>query len=416
MSLKKAWHELIGKPKPKTRIATGGTKQNYFSERGRDREQLKKYETIYNQGGIISEAVDCYAMFALSNDWRLEGEYHPVQQVQEFIDQIDFESIMWEAITDCIVFGDAFQENIFSRGSEFVSIAPRLARTFDIIYDDFGEISGYEQNTGDEFGTEHKVELEPSQITHLQLFRLGGSMYGQSLISRAYDDIMRDTKTSEATAIAIERHGFRKYHIKVGLEGEDIPQEVLTNIDKEFQKLKTNNEMVTSHDVDIGSIDVGGIEKVDTYSDISIMRMAAAMGVPEELLGLRRGSTDATAGTRIDVFFKKISTIQRKVARCYEQNVFDLIVAPGSVKLVFEDISPADEAAKAKWIAEIMKSTPMDPFCVLPQAWIKEQFNIDPDAYDEEEPYIEEVEPAEVTDETIEDDTEKPDTDNYTPE
>lgn len=398
--LSRAWHELAGTPKPKTRIASGGSKQTYFDDRERNAELLSKYETIYTQGGIVSEAVDSYAMYALSAGWRLEGEERHVKQIEDFLDDLDFESIMWEAITDTIVFGDAFQENIFTRGSELASLISRKASSFTIIHDGFGTISGYVQITTDEFGRDHKVDLEPHQITHLQFFRIGGSMYGQSIVGRAYDDIIRDTKTAESTAVAIQRHGYKKYHIKVGLEGEDIPQPVLEKVDKEFQDLVTKNDFVTSRDVDISNIDEGGLDKVDTYSDVSIMRMAAAMGVPEELLGLRRGSTDATASTRVDVYFRKISTIQRKVSRCYEHNVFDVITGiPGSVKLVFNDISPTDEAVKAEWISKIISATPIDPFIILPQDWIKEQFDIDPDAYDEDDPLIPEV-AQEVDDET----------------
>jgi len=320
---------------------------------------------------------------------------------------------MWEAITDAVVFGDAFQENVFTRGSDFDGLVSRKASSFTIIHDGYGTISGYEQNTTDEFGRDYKVLLNPEQITHLQFFRLGGSMYGQSIVGRAYDDIIRDTKTAESTAVAIQRHGYKKYHIRVGLEGEDIPQAVMEKVDKEFQELETKNDFVTSRDVEITNIDEGGLDKVDTYSDVSIMRMAAAMGVPEELLGLRRGSTDATASSRIDVYFRKISTIQRKVSRCYERNVFDVITGmPGEVKLVFNDISPADEAAKAEWIAKIMSATPIDPFIVLPREYIQEQFDIDPDAdaYDEEDPLIPEV-PKEVDDETEQIDQTGTDTD-----
>ena len=74
-------------------------------------------------------------------------------------------------------------------------------------------------------------------------------------------------------------------------------------------------------------------------------------------------------------------------------NVFDQITEPGTVKLVLNDISPHDEFKKAEWMAKLIATTPLDPFCILPQAWIKEQFSIDPDAYEEEEDYGTEIEP-----------------------
>lgn len=402
MSLKRAWHELIGKPQPETKITTGGTTQDYFSKQGRNKERLDKFKTIYDQGGIVAETIDCYPLYMLSSGWRLEGEDRPKQQVQDFIDSIDFETILYTGILDTVVLGDAFQENVFQVGGEFDDIKLRDSSTFEILYDknDTGEIIGYAQ-TIDINGVESKIYVDPEQITHLKFIGLGGSTYGSSIIGRAFDEIMRDAKVAESSSVAIERHGFRKYHIKVGLEGEDIPQEVLTNIDREFQKLKTNNEMVTSHDVDIGSIDAGGLDKIDTYSDISMTRLAAGMGVPAELVGTRRLPGNVKVDKRIDSFFRKLYLYQRKVSRCYELSVFDQITdQPGAVKLVFNDISPHDEGEKAEWISKVMAATPLDPFIVLPQTWIKDQFNIDPDTYKDEEDYIPEVESVvEVTEE-----------------
>lgn len=375
-------------PKPITWVSGGGTENRprYFKERVRDADQLEKYYVIYEQGGIVSEAINCYAYYALSNGWRLEGKDEKLKEkVQEWIDYIDFEGVMWQGIVEALVAGDAMQENAVNASSEFVGIIPRRSSQFTIKYNDFGTIAGYEQRVVVN-GVEKTIPLEPKQITHLQLFPKAGSVYGHSLIHRAFDDIMRDTKVAESTAVAIERHGFRKYQVKVGLTGEDIPQTVLERIDEDFQELESKNDFVTNRDVDVLGIDDATLEGVNTYSDWSLSRLTAAMGVPEELLGLRRGTTDATAVSRLANFYKKVGAIQHKVARCYNLNVFDRITnQPGAVKLVFNDVSPEDEKEKAAWIALIMQATPIDPFAVLPKKWIQEQFGIEEEYLDEAE-------------------------------
>lgn len=376
-------------PEPKTWISSGGSKKTFFNERARNKEQLIKYRTIYEQGGIISEAIDSYGMFCFANGWRLEGDDEKlITKTWEQLETFDLDYIMEQGLRDTLIFGDGFQENIF-KGNTLISVVPREAYTFEIIYDGYGIIEGYRQNMG-EFG-EQSTDLSKDQITHVQIKNVSGDVYGLSLIGKAYDEIMRDTKTAEASAIAIERHGFKKYHVKVGREGETIPQTVIENVSKLFQTLETKNEFTTPKDVEIKNIDEGGLEKIDTYNDISIMRLCAALGVPEEILGLRRGSTDATASTRIQTFFKKISRIQKRLERIYTSSVINKIVGEsGKVRIVFNDISPVDEQAKAKWIAEIIKATPMDPFAILPRTWIQEQFNIE---IQEEEDEIEQGNP-----------------------
>lgn len=369
--------QALKEPAPRTWISAGGSKKNYFSEQKRTKEQLQKYRTIYEQGGIFSEAIDTYALFVFSNGWRLEGENQKlVDNVWNWLELFDLDYVMEQGLIDTLVYGDGFQENIFNRGNKLDRVVARESWSFDIIHDDHGVISGYQQQLG--AFSEDKIELTPEQITHIQIKALGGSVYGTSLIGRALDEIMRDTRTAESSATAVERHGFKKYHIRVGKEGEVVPQEVILDISKLFQALETKNEFTTVKDVEIKNIDEGGLEKIDTYNDISIMRACAALGVPEELLGLRRGSTDATAVSRIQAFYKKIARIQKRLERIYSHSIIDQYTGqPGAVRLVFDDVDATDEAEKAKWIANIMKATPNDPFSVLPQDWIRQQFNIE---------------------------------------
>lgn len=338
---------------------------------------MEKYRIIYDQGGIVTEAVNSYPMFTTTNGWRLEGNSESEKKmVQDWLTDSNFEAVLWDGIVDALVFGDAFQEIVIGRDRKPAYIMPRMASTFEIIHDEHSKVAGYTQKVIVN-GEEKTADLKPDQILHLQFWRAAGSVYGHSLIHRAYDEIMRDVKVAEASTEAIRRHGYKRFHIKVGVEGETISEEVLKAIDKEFQELNTNNEFVTPHDLEILNIDEGGMEKIGTYNDITIMRLSSAMGVPEEILGLRRGSTDSTATKRIETFYKKVSAIQRHIAGCYSTQVIDRITkTPGTVKLVFNDVDPKGELEKAKWITMVMKASE-DPFAIFKKEWVKKQFGIE---------------------------------------
>lgn len=365
------------KPSPKTLIVSGGSIHEPFSERKKNAAQLEKYRIIYDQGGIVTEAINSYPMFITANGWWLDGEDEAEKEmVEEWLIDTNFEAVLWDGITDALVFGDAFQEIVMNRGSQPAYITPRLANKFEIINDKHGNLVGYKQKLSVN-GKEEVTDLKPSQILHLQFWRSAGSMYGHGLIHRAYDEIMRDTQTAESSTAAIKRHGYKKYHIKVGLEGEIIDEEALKAVDTEFKELDSKNEFVTQHDMEILNIDEEGLGQVDVYNDITIMRMSAALGVPEEILGLRRGSTDATATKRIETYYKKIAAMQRHIARCYNVNIVDKLTAqPGSVKIVFNDVDPKEEIDKARWIAMIMKASD-DPFTVFSKEWIQQQFGLE---------------------------------------
>ena len=379
MPLIKGFLRSLKAASPKTWISGGGSsKEAFFTERKRNLTQLERYRIIYDQGGIVTEAIYSYPFHVLKNGYRLEGPDAECKVVQDWLDATDFEGVVWDAITDALVFGDAFQEIVPNKDGTPAYIVPRLASEFSMQYDNHGHLAGYSQKTASR-GNDKSIPLKPSQILHLQFWRTPGSMYGHSLIHRAYDDIMRDTRIIEATAEAIKRHGFKKQHIRVGRDGDtrDVPQATLDAISDKFKTLDDQSDFTTTRNIELVPIDGDGLAKVDTYNNISIMRLSSALGVPEEVLGLRRGSTDATAVKRISVFYDKIAALQTRIARRYNLDIiYQLTSRPGVVKLVWNSPDVQDEKTKAEWIATIMNASE-DPFAVLPQAWIRKEFAIE---------------------------------------
>jgi hypothetical protein len=195
---------------------------------------------------------------------------------------------------------------------------------------------------------------------------------------------------SESAAQAIKRHGYPRFHIRVGKEGEDVEEELMRRIDAQFKNLNSKQEFVTTHDIEIMNIDQAGQSNVRLYGEWSTMRLCVALGIPEELLGLGRGSTEATANVKLRAFYDKISAIQKRFARAYTRQVIDqLTPSPGMCRLMFNDVNPADQGAIAAWLAQIMAATPMDPFAVVPRMCAQDMLGIKESDWDEED-FVEE--------------------------
>jgi Phage portal protein. len=374
--------------KPKSHIVIStGKRRKLFQEERRTPEILKKWWAIYEKGGLYAQAIDTYALAAFANGYKFVGDEKLVGEVEANFKTFDFDAIGMQAIIHSLIFGDSFQEAVpdQSSGGIPVGILLRDSSSFEILKDDKGRLQGYTQI----LKGRSDVKLTPAQIVHLQITP-SLDEYGLSLIGRAYDDIMRDAKTAEASATAIDRHGFPKWHIKVGVIGEDVEDEVLEKISQGFEDIETDNEFTSTADVVIEPLNPDGIQGIEEYSNISLMRVAAAMGMPEELLGLRRGSTDATSVSRVETFLRtRIGAIQRVVARSYTLGYIDQIVPPGSVKLVFNDVREGDEFRKAEWIGKLIGSIAHTSPDILPQLleifpveWIQSQFNIDGESDD----------------------------------
>ena len=319
---------------PKTFI--GGKKlQKYFQTVNKD---MQKCENIYRAGGIVSQAIDAYPLFGMSGGYEVVGAGTQRRIVEDWLYDIDIEGLVWQAWVDALVYGDAIQENVYSRGKDLLYLVPRNPKYFTIEEDEWGMITGYTQRAQDK-----KTVLTPRQVTNLALIPLSGETGGQSLIQRALDDIMRDTMTAESTAIAIQRHGYPRFHIKCGSENSDYNDEEKKAVAREFEELKADNEFITDPDIDIVAIDAVGVGKVNVYNEVSLGRMMGALGVPSEVVGTGQNvSTYATASVEMVSFIKKVETQQRRVERCFNGMIDLKTGMKGQIKIVF---NPVDRGA-----------------------------------------------------------------------
>jgi hypothetical protein len=348
-----------------------------FSKRERSYKELEALEVRYLQGGPVREAIDSYPLFALSNGWYVDGKDEGlVKDVEAQLAALDIESSMWQGIVDSLVFGDAFQEIVTGRGQysdTILAIQPRPAKMFDIEADEHGVKTGYKQYL-DPDGRKY-IPLELDQILHISLFHIGGSVYGTSLINSAKDDIDRDVKMIESLVSAIEHHGHPRYHAKGGKEGEDPGQQALDAVADQLHDLKSNTELATCRDVEITALDSTGVGNTKAYSDLTMGRMACALGVPLDVMGVTEGSNRSTATVRQQVFEMKVSTIQRRTESIYNPQIVDRLTGrPGAVKIKFNDISPEDELREIEYVAKVLNADPISP--IASHEWARRRLRI----------------------------------------
>lgn len=315
---------------PKT-VHGADKKKQLFNTVNRD---LQKYENIYRTGGLISQAIDAYPLFGLEAGYTLEGSSSAVKTITDWFDQIDIDTILWQAWIDALIYGDSIQENVYTRGGDILYLVPRNPKNFTIDVDEFGMIESYTQRVQNQ-----EIPLEPKNITNLTLLPVSGESYGISLIGRALDDVMRDTRTAESTATAIERHGYPRYHIKCGSDINRYSDGAKKAVASEFGELKADNEFVSDPDIDIIPIDIQGVKKVASYNEWSLSRLLSAMGVPSEVIGTGQSTTTyATASVEMVSFIKRVTGMQIKVARCYNSLINLKLNTIGEVVLTFNKI------------------------------------------------------------------------------
>jgi hypothetical protein len=116
-----------------------------------------------------------------------------IARIQALLDYVnpsdDVRQLMRRAITDALIFGDAFVE-VTWLGPEPVALWPLDCQTMSVISDEHGNIGrmvdgklvGYTQTTE----TGMRVDFEPHEIIHVKLDAPGASLYGVSPTSKAH--------------------------------------------------------------------------------------------------------------------------------------------------------------------------------------------------------------------------------------
>jgi len=374
--------EVQKEVKPESYAETSGKQKELFSDKTKDKALLTKYINMYEQGGMLSEAIDLYPLFMFSKGYSWEGEPRAIEQCKTFMEGFDFEQSFNLTVTSPLVVGDGYSEIVKGRVNNPLGLLYRNPVNFELVYDEYGMVSGYKQVISN-LGEKKEIPFEEDQIFHTQLIPSLKEGKGTSLIGRAFDDVTRDVLIAENSANAIVRHGTPKWWARVGKEGESVSQNVLDSVTRKLEELNSKNDIATQYDIAIQALDTAGVENINGYQEFSIVRLTAAMGVPGELLGFRQGTTDNTAVSRIGAFLQKCSTYQTRYARQLNIQVFDQVTGiPGAAKIKFNSILPSQQAEQAAWITNLIKANPLDPEYYAPREWVKQTLNI-PDTIEE---------------------------------
>lgn len=360
-------------------------------------EILPKYRKIYRSGGILKSGLDLYPHFALCGGYTLNSDddaKNAIDDVRRILESrnANFDEVIYQVLADAINIGDGYAKIL--NGSNAYSDTPvglqhLPAERVIINVDQTMQITSYtlQNEQGSAVAT-----IMPDEILHLVVFPDGANRYGVGLIESAYDDIRNDCTVAESTSAAIKRHGFGIWHASVssGDPSEPVRPADVDAVKKALTKISARSEIVTSSNIEIKGLNETGQSGVIAYADWSVMRLCTALGVPGELLGLRQGTTDATAVERIRNFYRRIQTIQGKLAACVNQQFIDRILSSfglplGSVWIEYRDPTPDDDNARVRYVSGIAAINPDDPHDIMSRRQMQTYLGIDSDEWERDE-------------------------------
>lgn len=366
----KRWFSRRLNPGANTFIEGGGSDGGgRFDSFNRSAEKLREYEEIYERGGPVAQLVDTRALMSFGTGTEFvspeDDDYHAVVDGDEvtpteWLDRAfnDRDNLFVDIGRDSYIYGDALCEIVETRGGDFAGLAPINPKTMEPSWNDHGEIHRWTQQIDKGGNKKRRETFLDDEIAHFKLRSVGRSPLGISLIGQNYDEIQRFAKNQEAIANAVHLHGFPKYHVKVGKEdsGQVVPDTDLRRVRSRFKNFNEKTNWVTGTDIDISSVDTGGFE-IDGLANHDLQILAAGFSVPEEMAGLGRGSTEATAKVRLQAFERMARAEQRNLADQFVGEVVRPVLRRYSpfpadipIDIQFGDVV-SDQTATAEWLS-----------------------------------------------------------------
>lgn len=368
-SVKDPYQSSGGGADPFARLYSGNQRFYETQEYEQRRTQLLKYRHIYDEGGTVSQAIDLYPLYIFSNGWHVEGPTESIAEgLEEELGRIGFDDFAFRAALDSMIYGRCYQEIVPTRGGGVFSVVPRAPYMWGIETDDYNHVAKFINYVPISQGNYRTIAIEPQNIISFSLLP-SQNKYGASLIGRAYDEIVRDAKTAESTTEALVRHGFRKWDVSYKTPEtpltEDEMDDEFSIAENKLRDLNAKSEFFHTDQIEVKQIDAGPLGNVAEVNRTSLDRTLSALGAPGELLGVAWGSTEATAKVKLESFYNRIESMQRRMAAAYTSQLLNRMVERQEYKLVFNEVNPRSATETATWISNILKATPLDPYETL---------------------------------------------------
>jgi len=355
--------------RPQTLIRTGGsTGGSAFGDTDRTTQKLEEFWKYYRGEGTVFASLNSTAYNTVMVGYNITSKNPEAKNlISDSCDMLNLEESLWEATRDSLVFGDSFIEKRRNRKGDVVKLKPVDPRTIVINYNQYGDIESYKQVIG---GKTVNPKIPKEDIIHFRFLPIPGSPYGVSLIEPNVEVIKRKVSVEEALFNAMKRHGTGKWVLYVGNEkdGQIPPDSVMDSIAEKLEDINDLNEVVLPWFMHLETIDEKGIEGVEEYYDYFQTQLVVGLMCPEEALGQGKGSTEATARVKSVMYERMIKSYQRRLSKILHDELFEEILLKQGFKnetypdyaikvtLEFNSVTEEDEALKAKWWSNIIRS------------------------------------------------------------
>jgi len=256
--------------------------------------------------------------------------------IDDFCDEVNMDGLLMQTSKEVVLSGNCFWERVFANNRlVFLKILPLSSIKFILR----SKIGGRAQNYIQQVGSD-KVEFAADEIIHFRLNPVDGSAWGTGILH------------SLATSKQIDETSVRPAFLDIKARLEDDIQKIVhryaapkrlwkfegvgdEKLEKEYaptiQSAPADADFVTNKPVEVDSLDINPSARFDGMIEHIYSQVVQGLQTPMTRLFTTPGFTEASATEATKMSDRKITKLQRDLARTVEREVFKILLQQNNI-------------------------------------------------------------------------------------
>jgi len=315
---------------------------------------FKLYQQIFQKVPVAKCSINSTVNFAIQSGYELEGSEEAVKKIEEWVDLVNFDLMMMDAMRQMQIYGNAWLEVSDIDSPKFLPVDQMYVVVHSGDEND-GQIKGYKQII--KMG-ENEIPFDQEDMVHFKWNEesgLDGGFYGLSDLKAGATVLQRLLNFQEDIGEVIHNHAQPILHWLLGSEESPATQAQIDAFKTNLGDREVGGDLITSWGVE-GKAVMSDLRMVQPDGMLKHLenQLICALGVPATFVRGGESSNKATAEVELQTFDRRVKSIRRVVSRYTEDYIFPLITGGEKVKILWNEPSFETEAKKAEMVKNLI--------------------------------------------------------------
>jgi len=317
-------------------------------------KSFKLYQQIYQKVPVAKCSVNSTVNFAIQSGYELEGSEAAVKKIEEWIDLVNYDLMMMDAMRQMQIYGNAWLEVSDINSPKFLPV-DQMYVVVNSGDENDGQIKGYSQIIRE---GEEGIPFDPKDMVHFiwnEESGLGSGFYGVSDLKAGATVLQRLLNFQEDIGEVMHNHAQPILHWVLGSEDSPATKPQIDAFKDNLGDREVGGDLITSWGVE-GKAITADLRMVQPDGMLKHLenQLISALGVPATFIRGGESSNKATAEVELQTFDRRVKSIRRVVSSYTEDYIFPLITGGDKVKIIWNEPSFETEAKKAEMVKNLV--------------------------------------------------------------